>query len=250
MADITPKASVTNLKVLMPDKAADLRRRRHRFIKYNPSPLSILLRYHHYGVANTVFSLWRPLTAPSQDYPLAVCDFRSISTTDLVATDVIFPHYCNEGFEVRHSPHHRWFYKPGMSVDDVILFTIFDNDSTKATSIRAALSSATRTARLENRLRRIIRGFRPIDSDALDSDHIRILQRFENSRKIEDSDYLATCDWGLEAVILRQRVDLNYPYFDPMATLVSITYISKTRWNVERPHDYPNPTGIIAACKY
>jgi hypothetical protein len=53
---------------------------------------------------------------------------------------------------------------------------------------------------IDHRLRRIIQEFRPIDSDALDSDHIRILQKFGTSLRIEESDYLATCDlnFGIE----------------------------------------------------
>jgi hypothetical protein len=51
---------------------------------------------------------------------------------------------------------------------------------------------------IDHRLRRLIREVRPIDSDALDSDHIRILQKFGTSLKIGAS--LATCDlsFGIE----------------------------------------------------
>lgn len=55
---------------------------------------------------------------------------------------------------------------------------------------------------VDHRLRSLIREVRPIDSNVLDSDHIRILQEFGTSLKVgeDEDDYLATCDlsFGIE----------------------------------------------------
>jgi hypothetical protein len=72
-------------------------------------------------------SIWRPLTTPIQDSPLALCDYRTVSANDLVAADIIFPHYPDEAYEVIYSPSHRWFYRQGMTDGDVILFKLADS---------------------------------------------------------------------------------------------------------------------------
>ncbi|KAK0121807.1 hypothetical protein ONS95_010090 [Cadophora gregata] len=78
-------------------------------------------------------NIWRPITTPQQDSPLALCDYRSLNPeTDLVAADIIFPHYRDEAYEVLHNPNQRWFYKKGMKWDDVILFKLGDSDPGEA----------------------------------------------------------------------------------------------------------------------
>jgi hypothetical protein len=62
-----------------------------------------------------------------QDSPLALCDHRTISPSDLVPADIVFPHYLDEAYEVLHNPNHRWFYRQGMSDGDVILFKLADS---------------------------------------------------------------------------------------------------------------------------
>jgi len=76
--------------------------------------------------------MWRPLTGPEQDYSLALCDARSLSEGDLVATDVLFPHFCDEAFELKYNPRHRWYYKKGMSTDETVIFKLYDTNDTEA----------------------------------------------------------------------------------------------------------------------
>jgi hypothetical protein len=76
----------------------------------------------------TVFSVWRSITGPYQDTPLAMCDARTLQPGDLVPADIIFPHYCDEGFELLNRSSHKWFYKNPMSMDEVILFKLDDSD--------------------------------------------------------------------------------------------------------------------------
>ncbi|OCT49046.1 hypothetical protein CLCR_05125 [Cladophialophora carrionii] len=44
-----------------------------------------------------------------------------------IEIDIVYPHLSEEGFEVTHNPAHRWYYKTGMSKDDIVLFKIDDN---------------------------------------------------------------------------------------------------------------------------
>lgn len=84
-----------------------------------------------FGVDN-YFSIWRPLTGQYIDTPLAMCDARTVQRDDLVPADIIFPHYCDEGFEVLNRSSHKWIYKNPMDEDEVILFKLDDSDPSVA----------------------------------------------------------------------------------------------------------------------
>jgi hypothetical protein len=86
--------------------------------------------YSH--ITLSVCSVWRPITGPHQDSPLALCDWRTVQQGDLVPADMVFPHYCDEGYELLHSSCHRWFYKRAMSTDEVILLKLDDTDDHEA----------------------------------------------------------------------------------------------------------------------
>lgn len=47
----------------------------------------------------TACSEWRPINCVEQDYSLALFDARTLHEDDLVATDALFPHLCNEAYE-------------------------------------------------------------------------------------------------------------------------------------------------------
>jgi hypothetical protein len=83
-------------------------------------------RFAHYNV-------WRALSAPPQDIPLAVCDARSIVRADLMEADAVFdvpgaPEWSFEGWVVRYNPAHRWSYFSGMRIDEALVFKTNDSD--------------------------------------------------------------------------------------------------------------------------
>lgn len=71
-------------------------------------------------------SVWRKLSAHVQDTPLALCDARTVDREDLVPMDVVYPHFADEVYEVRHNNSHRWFYNKNMTTDDVAIFKLHD----------------------------------------------------------------------------------------------------------------------------
>lgn len=86
-------------------------------------------RFAHYNV-------WRVLSPPPQDVPLAVCDARSVSPSDLMEADAVFdvpgqPEWSFEGLVVRYSPAHRWSYFPSMTQDEALVFKTNDSDATQ-----------------------------------------------------------------------------------------------------------------------
>jgi len=94
------------------------------------------------------FSLWRALSPPPQDMPLALCEGRSVrddegthntkvDVDEIPTGDALFAPI--EGEEnmaaatiFHHSPQHRWWYFPDMGPDEVIFIKFFDSDQRTA----------------------------------------------------------------------------------------------------------------------
>jgi hypothetical protein len=86
-----------------------------------------LQRFAHYN-------LWRALSPPPQDIPLAVCDARSVALADLMCADAVFdvkgqPEWSFEGWVVRHNSRHRWSYFSDMTREEVLVFKTNDSDT-------------------------------------------------------------------------------------------------------------------------
>ena len=86
-----------------------------------------------------IINVWRPIRGPVLDRPLALCDWRSIDQTDLVATDLVYPEYRGEVYSITPNPRHRWYYLSAMQPDEVLLIKCFDT----ATDGRARLTPHT-----------------------------------------------------------------------------------------------------------
>jgi hypothetical protein len=74
----------------------------------------------------SIINVWRPIRAPLEDSPLALCDARSIDRADLVATDLVYRDRTGEIYYVTFNPAHRWLYAPRMTADEVFAFKVFD----------------------------------------------------------------------------------------------------------------------------
>jgi hypothetical protein len=80
-------------------------------------------------------NLWRPIVGPVWDNPLTVCDARSVSPEDLVATDIhhfgeddlTVPRHSGQIYSVRYNPAHRWFYVSAMRPDEILLLKCYDS---------------------------------------------------------------------------------------------------------------------------
>jgi hypothetical protein len=113
-----------------------------------------------------VTSLWRTFSAPPQDWPLALCDHRSITPEEGVpnlrivcdkrpAPAEMLAALPNEddipaALIFRFAPHHRWYYYPDMNRDEIVLIKLHDSDHTRAwfaphTAFRDESRSDTKT---------------------------------------------------------------------------------------------------------
>lgn len=79
------------------------------------------------------YNLWRALSPPPQDVPLAVCDARSLGAEDLIPADAIFDHngvvaFSFEALLIRHNPRQHWAFYSNMRPDEVLVFKTNDTD--------------------------------------------------------------------------------------------------------------------------
>jgi len=81
---------------------------------------------------------WRALTPPPQDFPLAICDGRTVEAADIVPIEY---HMKTEDRDVtywsrgsRFNPRHQWWYFPDMTLDEMIVFKGFDSANAASTN--------------------------------------------------------------------------------------------------------------------
>jgi hypothetical protein len=75
-----------------------------------------------------IINLWRPISHAAVDWPLAVCDFRSVDfEKDLVPVALIYPDREGETFGVKYNPNHQWKYLKGMTPEEYILIKCSDS---------------------------------------------------------------------------------------------------------------------------
>lgn len=93
------------------------------------------------------FSLWRAISDPPQNWPLALCDGSSVRDdegthntkvdVDVIPTgDALFAPIEGEEDMVaatifHYSPDHKWYYYPDMQKDEVILIKFHDSDHSR-----------------------------------------------------------------------------------------------------------------------
>jgi hypothetical protein len=88
-----------------------------------------------FGIVN----VWRPVRGPVLDSPLALCDARSFTDADLIASDLVYAHVRGETSRVEYNPAHRWYYFSEQQTDEVLFIRVHDS----ANDGRARLSFHT-----------------------------------------------------------------------------------------------------------
>ena len=76
-----------------------------------------------------IINLWRPLVNSVQNFPLALCDARSVDMDDVLATVRQAPNHTGEILLATYSPGHRWYYFSNMTSDEVLVFKTFDSET-------------------------------------------------------------------------------------------------------------------------
>ncbi len=102
--DYTAASAPNRVRDLMGERAEDLLRRRVSFI-----------------------NVWRPIHHPASDWPLAICDARSVAAEQLIPTDIIYPGRRGEIYGLAYASQHRWSYFPRMRLDEALLLKCYDS---------------------------------------------------------------------------------------------------------------------------
>lgn len=78
---------------------------------------------HRFAIVN----LWRPITGPLLDAPLALCHAATLAERDLVTHDLIYRDRVGEIYALTYNPEHQWFYAPAMRTDEALLLKCYDS---------------------------------------------------------------------------------------------------------------------------
>ena len=69
-----------------------------------------------------IINLWRPIAIPALDWPLALCDYRSVDIKkDTFPVALVFPHRQGETLGVKYNENHKWKYLRGMTPEEIVL---------------------------------------------------------------------------------------------------------------------------------
>jgi len=79
------------------------------------------------------YNIWRVLTPPPQDVPLALCDARTAQADDVTVGEAVIdtpnePEMRFESSLYHANPGHRWFWFSDMQPDEALVFKAFDSD--------------------------------------------------------------------------------------------------------------------------
>ncbi|KAG6844892.1 hypothetical protein H0H87_002728 [Tephrocybe sp. NHM501043] len=104
--DQTTKASIARVHHHLPaDEAPELLKRRFQII-----------------------NLWRPISQPALDWPLGLCDYRSIDPTeDTAPITLVYPDREGETLGVKYNPNQKWMYFRAVTPEEAILIKCFDS---------------------------------------------------------------------------------------------------------------------------
>ncbi|KAJ4374649.1 hypothetical protein N0V86_007522 [Didymella sp. IMI 355093] len=83
-----------------------------------------------------VISFWKPIKGPVYDFPLTLCDRRTVDyATQTTAMDIVTFNSINENTRVYFDKKHEWYYWHGLQVDEVIAFVQADSDAENSAGI-------------------------------------------------------------------------------------------------------------------
>jgi hypothetical protein len=75
------------------------------------------------------YNVWKPLYDPVEEFPLGLCDARSVPDDDFLVMHLKYRDRDGEIYTLRHSSGHRWRYFPGMAPDQALLLKTYDSET-------------------------------------------------------------------------------------------------------------------------
>ncbi|RWA09520.1 hypothetical protein EKO27_g5577 [Xylaria grammica] len=87
----------------------------------------------------SIINVWRVTKGPNEDWPLALCDFRTVRQEDAEVSDVIHRDIVGESMRLYFHPAQRWHFLANQDVTEV---TIFRNADTSERNLPIAFHTA------------------------------------------------------------------------------------------------------------
>ena len=75
------------------------------------------------------YNVWKPLTHPVEELPLAMCDATTHADDDMLRMNLNYSERTGEIYVMRHSPEHRWYYFSNMQPDQALLLKTYDSEA-------------------------------------------------------------------------------------------------------------------------
>ncbi|MBK8063244.1 MAG: methyltransferase [Betaproteobacteria bacterium] len=102
--DYTEWSGPERVRILLPDEAEELLKRRFAIIQF-----------------------WRPTHHTLESTPLALARAASVAPEDLLVAERHHPGRIGQIYRLRYNPAHEWVYFPRMRREEGILFTVYDS---------------------------------------------------------------------------------------------------------------------------
>lgn len=87
--------------------------------------------------SQTQSSVWKPIKGPLNDWPLGLCDTRSVDyERDTIPADVVFDNFVTENVQIIHSPDLQWYYLPDHNTTEALIFKNGDSKEGPAAGMK------------------------------------------------------------------------------------------------------------------
>ncbi|KAL3426804.1 hypothetical protein PVAG01_00313 [Phlyctema vagabunda] len=67
-------------------------------------------------------NVWKPLSEPVLDWPLGLCDARSVELKDLCPGDLVYDDYAVENLQVHYNADQKWYFTSEQTADEAWVF--------------------------------------------------------------------------------------------------------------------------------
>ncbi|KAL3477394.1 hypothetical protein BJX99DRAFT_226210 [Aspergillus californicus] len=73
-------------------------------------------------------NIWKPLRGPVLDWPLAVCDLRTVDEKDMIPFDEVYADDVLESYQVHYNAGQRWYYLSNQMTTEMLVFKSADSE--------------------------------------------------------------------------------------------------------------------------
>jgi hypothetical protein len=84
--------------------------------------------------------VWRGIQPVVESEPLAMCDGRTIPEQGFIRNERRYRDRTGETYHIAYNEAHRWYYFPRMTIDEAIVFKVFDSDASAGVRFTAHTS--------------------------------------------------------------------------------------------------------------